>query len=171
MDEVRARFAAVVGKSFVLSRQESRWLALGDEFVAFAADDERAGGGFARNRGCSSAGALPVCRCRAWSAKTRRSRCKCASACTRGAASVAEASAVGIAPSWRRASGSPRYALLTPPSLRGAHARRPPRDRLETARHAHVREAIGHLLFHGPGTERHESIVRWVPAALHTFAP
>jgi hypothetical protein len=40
MDEVRARFEPVVGSSFELSRGETRWMAMGDEFVAFGADDD-----------------------------------------------------------------------------------------------------------------------------------
>lgn len=40
MDEVRARFAAVLDAPFEMSRSETRWLALGDEAVAFAADDD-----------------------------------------------------------------------------------------------------------------------------------
>ena len=40
MDEARARFAAVIDGTFEVSRRESRWLALGEHVVAFAADDD-----------------------------------------------------------------------------------------------------------------------------------
>jgi aminoglycoside phosphotransferase (APT) family kinase protein len=32
--------------------------------------------------------------------------------------------------------------------------------------HAHLRTALDHIVFHGPGTERHESIVAWATAAF-----
>jgi hypothetical protein len=40
MDDVRDRFAALLSGKFEVSRHESRWLALGDDVVAFAADDD-----------------------------------------------------------------------------------------------------------------------------------
>ena len=41
---------------------------------------------------------------------------------------------------------------------------------VEAVWRAHVREALGHLFWHGPGTERHESIVAWVSAVLERLA-
>lgn len=40
MDDVRDRFAALLSERFEVSRQESRWLALADDVVAHAADDD-----------------------------------------------------------------------------------------------------------------------------------
>ena len=37
---------------------------------------------------------------------------------------------------------------------------------LEHVRRAHLRAALEHLIWHGPGTPRHESIVGWVSAAF-----
>jgi hypothetical protein len=39
-DDVRARVARIVDSAFQLSRREDRWLAMGDTFVAFAANDD-----------------------------------------------------------------------------------------------------------------------------------
>lgn len=40
MREAQARFARVIGGAFDVSRRDARWLALGDDVVAFAADDD-----------------------------------------------------------------------------------------------------------------------------------
>jgi hypothetical protein len=40
----------------------------------------------------------------------------------------------------------------------------------DEVRRAHVRVALGHLIWHPPGTPRHESIVSWVSAALERAA-
>jgi len=288
MDEVRARFEAVVGNSFALSRQESRWLALGDEFVAFAADDEAGWRRFRQEAWLLErwrAAGVPVPRVIGEDAARRVQVRERMHGLTghgieerifagakpdeharvgdvplspfgerlatsygdiarriRGAVSVAEATAAGIGPSWRRSVDLEAALALfhetdAPPSAKAkAAASRAwitalrPADavvhadmhlwnlcfaedgtiigvfdldlagldyaaqellyihafgsrfvartldaygaiELETVRHAHVREAVGHLLFHGPGTERHPSIVRWVTAALDAFAP
>jgi hypothetical protein len=36
--------------------------------------------------------------------------------------------------------------------------------------HAHLRTALDHILFHGPGTERHASIVAWATAVFELLA-
>lgn len=41
---------------------------------------------------------------------------------------------------------------------------------LEEVRRAHLRVALGHLLWHGPGTPRHASIVRWLTTAFERLA-
>lgn len=41
---------------------------------------------------------------------------------------------------------------------------------LEDVRRAHIRVALGHLIWHPPGTPRHASIVSWVSAALERLA-
>jgi Phosphotransferase enzyme family len=40
MGDARARFEPLIGEPFEISRRDTRWLAMGDEVVAFAADDE-----------------------------------------------------------------------------------------------------------------------------------
>ena len=40
---------------------------------------------------------------------------------------------------------------------------------LEEVRRAHARVALGHLIWHPPGTERHPQIVAWVTAVLERF--
>jgi aminoglycoside phosphotransferase (APT) family kinase protein len=42
---------------------------------------------------------------------------------------------------------------------------------LEDVRRAHVRTALGHLLWHGPGTPRHDGIVAWVSSVLERLVP
>jgi hypothetical protein len=42
---------------------------------------------------------------------------------------------------------------------------------MDDVRQAHLRTALGHLLWHGPGTERHASIVGWVTAVFERLAP
>jgi hypothetical protein len=37
---------------------------------------------------------------------------------------------------------------------------------IEAVRRAHLRTALGHLIWHGPGTPRHPSIVAWITAAF-----
>jgi len=40
---------------------------------------------------------------------------------------------------------------------------------LDDVRRAHVRTALDHLIWHGPGTERHAGIVEWATAVLERF--
>ena len=41
---------------------------------------------------------------------------------------------------------------------------------MEAIRHAHLYSAITHILWHGPGTPRHASIVAWITAAIEALA-
>ncbi|TMQ08804.1 MAG: hypothetical protein E6J91_32320 [Deltaproteobacteria bacterium] len=49
------------------------------------------------------------------------------------------------------------------------HAYRRPLD-MNAIRRAHLRTALTHILWHGPGTPRHRSIVAWIEAAFAALA-
>ncbi len=40
---------------------------------------------------------------------------------------------------------------------------------LDDVRRAHVRTALDHFIWHGPGTERHAEVVTWATAVLERF--
>jgi len=50
------------------------------------------------------------------------------------------------------------------------HAYGRPLD-MAAIRRAHLYTAIAHILWHGPGTPRHASIVAWITAAIEALAP
>lgn len=288
MDDVRDRFAALVGGRFDISRRESRWLALADDVVAFAADDDAGwrrleSEGWLLGRWRSAGVPAPRVvredpRIRvqvrermygitgptieprvfggeppdAWARYSDTSLTPFGERLAasygdlamkiRSAVSVADASAAGIDMCRRRvldlddtiarlhASSASAAAKLAAERVRPWLADVPPPDavihadlhfwnlcladdgtivgvfdlddsgidcaateflyvhslgprfvatalaaygdiNLEDVRRAHVRQALDHLYWHPPGTERHDAIVGWVSAALECLVP